>query len=99
MSADPRDAILAHTVPSRSSSMAWQTLDGEMVLLNIRGKEMMGLNPVGGRIWSLIDGTRSIAQIAETVTAEFEVAGEAAAADVKEFVAELARLGALEVKS
>ncbi len=99
MSADPRHAIPGEAVPVRSGSMAWQMLDGEMVLLSLGGKEMMGLNPVAGSIWSLIDGARSVAQIAQALTAEFEVSGEAAEADVREFVAELAGLGALELRS
>ena len=33
--------------------MAWQTIDGEMVLLDIDGNQLMGVNPVAARIWDL----------------------------------------------
>jgi hypothetical protein len=88
-------SINPDAVPDRSAGMAWQTIEGEMILLNIPGKELMGLNEVAARIWSLIDGTRSIARIAEAVAAEFDVSAEEAHRDVIDFVAELNELGAL----
>src|SRR5262245_40782000 len=39
-------AIPPDGVPDRSPAMAWQTLEGEMVLLSVPGKELMGLNEV-----------------------------------------------------
>jgi len=82
-------------IPDRSAAMAWQTIDDEMVLLSLPGKELMGLNEVGARVWSLIDGTRSLARIAEVVAAEFDVTTEEAHRDVIDFVTELNELGAL----
>ena len=91
--------VRADGVPERSSAMAWQLIDGEMILLNIAGKEMMGLNGIGGHVWRLIDGTRSIAQIAQAVAAEFDVVHEEVEADVKAFCEELTGMGALEWKA
>ncbi len=85
-------------VPERSGSMAWQTIDGETVLLNIEGKELMGLNEVGAHIWGLVDGSRSVGQIVESVASRFEVSSETAAADVQAFVSELVATGALAWK-
>ena len=85
-------------IPERSASMAWQVVDGEMVLLDIEGRELLGLNEVGARVWDLADGTRTIAEIASVVEREFEVGPEEAAADVERFVAELASRGALTLR-
>lgn len=86
-------------VPERSRSIAWQTIDGEMVLLSLKRKELLGLNGVGGRIWDLADGTRSIEQIVQCVAAEFDVTAEAAGADASRFLDELIAAGALELRS
>ena len=52
------------------------------------------LNAVGGRILELIDGERSIADIAATIVQEYEVTTEQALADTLDF---LGQLEALEV--
>jgi coenzyme PQQ synthesis protein D (PqqD) len=82
----------------RSGSMAWQTIDGETVLLNIDGKELMGLNEVGAHVWDLVDGSRSFGQIVDAVASRFEVSSETATADVHAFVSELVASGALAWK-
>jgi hypothetical protein len=88
-------AELDQVVVERSPSMAWQTIDGETVLLNIDGRELLGLNAVGARVWDLADGEHTVAQMADVVTAEFTVGRDEALADVRQFVAELLALGAL----
>lgn len=47
------------------------------------------LSPVAARIWSLIDGTRSISQIITELCDEYDVAPDQAAADVAELVSDL----------
>ncbi len=93
------ESIRGDGVPERSAAMAWQVIDGGTILLNIAGKELMGLNDVGGFVWHLIDGTRSIAQIAQAVAAEFDVVREVVEADVRAFCEELTGLGALDWKA
>ena len=72
--------------------MAWQTVDGETVLVRTELQEVLGLNDVGGRIWELVDGRRSIAQILETIASEHDLPASEVRADVLEFVAELLSL-------
>lgn len=53
------------------------------------------LNEVGGRIWSLLDGTRTPEDIARVLTSEYDVTEEQALADVLEFLEELDDAGLL----
>lgn len=78
--------------------MAWQNIDGETVLLNIEGKELMGLNEVGAHIWDLADGSRSVGQIVESVASRFEISTGTATADVQAFLSDLIAAGALSWK-
>jgi len=88
--------IRGDQVPERSPSMAWQTIHGETVLLQIDGKKLMGLNEVGACVWDLADGTLSIGEIIHIVAAKFQTPSEeAVAVDVQTFVGELIALGAL----
>jgi hypothetical protein len=82
---------------ARASGMSWQTIEGEMVLLNVDRGELLGLSEVGGRIWELVDGTHTVAQIVAAIAAEFDVAPATAEADVRAFLAELVACGALEL--
>ena len=91
----PDATIGGDLVPERSRSMAWQTVQGETVLLSIDGKELMGLNEVGACVWSLADGAHTVDQIIEGGMAKFRVPAERVAADVRTFLEELIALGAL----
>lgn len=82
--------------PQRALRMAWQTIDGETVLLDVDGKELLGLNEVGARVWALCDGEHALSAIVEAIAAEFEVDRATAEADVRAFVSELLAQGALE---
>jgi hypothetical protein len=55
------------------------------------------MNQVGGRIWELIDGERSIEDITDLIVEEFAVETENAAADLIAFLRELERVGAVRV--
>jgi hypothetical protein len=53
------------------------------------------LSPVAARIWALIDGNRSVGQIAEEIANEYDVTPEQAAADVEELVSDLLEVSLL----
>ena len=78
--------------------MAWQVIDGETVLLDIDGQELLGLNAVGGRVWELCDGERTVDQLVAHITSEFAAPAETVAADVARFIGELEAMGALSWK-
>jgi hypothetical protein len=53
------------------------------------------LNEVAGYIWSLLDGKRTVADIAALIAARYEVSPEEAERDVSAFLSEMERLGAV----
>jgi len=62
------------------------------VILIISGM-MHQLNLVGGRIWSLCDGSRSRRDLIDLLAAEFDVERDELAADVESFIDDLQRRG------
>ena len=74
---------------SRSPKIAWRVIEGEAVILSLDTKAFRGLNPVGSRVWELIDGRRSVDEIVEVIVREFDVTPEQASGDVQTFVREL----------
>lgn len=62
--------------------------DQGSVILIISGM-MHQLNLVGGRIWSLCDGSRTLDEIVAALAVEFDAEDQELRADVAEFVADL----------
>lgn len=62
------------------------------VILLISGM-MHQLNLVGGRIWSLCDGTRAEAEVVAELAREFEAGTDEIAEDVANFVQDLVERG------
>jgi hypothetical protein len=73
----------------KSPRTAWQIIEGEAVILSMDTKVLRGLNPVGSRVWELIDGQRGLEEIAGIIVQEFDVPAEVAAQDVRDFIQEL----------
>lgn len=74
---------------AKSPTTAWRLIEGEAVILSLETKVLRGLNPVGSRVWELIDGQRSVEEIITAIVQEFDATPQAAAEDVKRFVREL----------
>jgi hypothetical protein len=83
------------SVYSRSVDVVSRQVGNEWILVPIR--QNMGnldyvytLNPVAARVWSLLDGKRTIATIIDELCDEFDVDRETAHADVSTLLSDLA---------
>jgi hypothetical protein len=86
--------------PRRHPDSAFRSVADEGGLVVLAGRaEVKVLNPAAIRIFGLLDGTRTLDEIAAVVADEFDVAPEEALADVRDFVTDLARHGMLEERS
>ena len=72
-----------------------QQSSGEVILLNLSGGHYYALNEVGGRVWELYDGTRSVSQVIGIIHQEYDVEADTAEADVLEITGELIGEGLL----
>lgn len=85
--------------PVPHPQVATRVVDGSAIIVLADSGEVTVLNPVGTRIWELVDGTRSVREIADAIQAEFEVSQEDAQRDVQEFLQTLVDAKAVEVNS
>ncbi len=65
-------AVTLDSILLRSNDVLEQEVGGEAVLLDLASEQYFGLDPVGTRIWSLIDGQTSLARIHTTLCAEYD---------------------------
>ena len=78
-------------IPLRSEKTAFRVIDGEAVIVALQKQETIVLNPVGSKIWEMLDGCKDIGAIVQEVAAEFDVSYEAALSDTAAFVEDLAK--------
>jgi hypothetical protein len=72
--------------------------DGDVAILNLRDGVYYGLNPIGGRIWSLIQEPRSVAEVMDILLQEYEVEPEQCTREVTALLQGLLTRGLIEVK-
>ncbi len=87
--------------PIPNSGVAGRILDSQIsgkteavIVLPLSGKIEV-LNELGARIWSLVDGSRNVREIAAALCDEYQVQSVQAEADTLEFLDDLARRGVI----
>jgi hypothetical protein len=81
--------------PALHHQVAMQIVDGLTVIVLADSGEVLVLNALGTRILDLIDGKRSITEIARLIEEEYDVSSEQARRDLDEFLRTLSEAGAL----
>jgi len=64
-------------------------LDGETILLHMTSGLYYGLNPIGAKIWALIQTPRTLQDLRESLLAEYEVTPEICTADLTKLLTAL----------
>ncbi len=73
-------------------------LAGEAVILHLDRGMYYGLDPVGARIWNLIQEPRRIVDVRETLLAEYEVDRDRCQADLLALIRDLRAEGLIDVR-
>jgi hypothetical protein len=81
-------------VPDQISS----DLNGEVVILNFQSGVYFGLNPVGARIWQIIQQPRTLDEIQAILLEEYEVEAEVCWQELQVLLQQLIHQGLVEVK-
>ena len=79
------------SVPRRRAGVEVERVGDQAVMLDAAGTIARGLNETAVRVWELIDGRRTVAQIAAELHGEGDVSG-----DVLEFCRALLERGLIE---
>ena len=83
------------TCPRSREGLAERIIDGEALIVNAEGGEILVLNATGAFVWQLLDGAHDVAAITAGVEREFEVDHATARGDLEAFLSHLAERGAL----
>lgn len=74
---------------SVSPSQVTSELDEEAVILDMKKKIYYGLEPVGARIWQMIQEPKTVDEIVNALVEEFEVEEDVCLQDCVSFISEL----------
>jgi hypothetical protein len=81
----------------RSSSIVGTIIEGNVFLLDERGKRLHTLNRMGTFIWGLLEDGSTLREIIRKVAYKFGLSEDVAGASTREFLAQLAQKGAVRV--
>lgn len=73
-------------------------LAGEAVILSLDQGMYYTMNPVGARIWSMLQTSMPVQEILDSLMSEFEIGAETCEADLLAVLEDLAREGLIEVE-
>jgi len=90
------DKIQLDSIPVISRDVVGRIYDQEGVLVNTRKAQIKVINEVGAYIWSMLDGVRSVQEIARAVSTQYDVELDQAEQDTLEFVRDLSQKGLIE---
>lgn len=82
-----------NTMLSIPDDVVFEVLEGEAVVLNLETGIYFTLNPVGTRIWQLIEEHGDLAKVRDAMISEYEVGEEALDRDIEALMRELVEKG------
>jgi hypothetical protein len=88
--------LTSRQIWSRRSALVWRRIGDEAVILDPDRGIIRGVNLSAHAVWELLDGRRSLAEVARELAATYAITGARARADVLRFVGALARAALVE---
>ena len=85
------------TIVARVPGLCAGELDGEAVLMSVDQGRYYGMDPIGTRIWSLIETPLAVSDICDHLRKQYKVTPEECERDVLTFLNELAEANLLRV--
>ncbi len=73
-------------------------LAGETAILDLKSGQYYGLNPVGARIWALIQESKSVTEVLNIILDEYDVETSSCERDLFALLEELQGKGLVDVK-
>ena len=90
--------ISNHSIIVATKDQVSCDLAGEVAILNVKSGVYYGLDPVGARIWKLVQEPREVVEIQNAITGEYDVEPKQCAQDLVTLLEKLLAEGLIEVR-
>lgn len=74
------------------------SLGDEAAILNLKNSVYYGLNPIGARVWNLVQHERTVAEIRDVLLDEYDVEAKRCEQDLLDLLEKLREQGLIEVR-
>ncbi len=74
-------------------------LGEESAILNLKNTVYYGLNPIGARVWNLLQQARTVGELRDAILDEYDVEAGRCESDLLELLEKMRREGLIQVKS
>jgi len=86
----PGSKVSVRSIVAATKEQVSSDLGGEAVILNLKSGIYYGLDAVGARVWSLLQESRTVAEIRDLLLDEYEVAPDRCEKDLLGLLNQLA---------
>ncbi len=94
------DAPLSiHSIIVATTEQVSCPLGDESAILNRKNSVYYGVNPVGARVWSLLQQPRSVTELRDTLLDEYEVGADRCERDLLDLLEKMRGEGLIEVRA
>ena len=91
--------LSVYSVVVATSEQVSCPLGEESAILNLKNTVYYGLNPVGARIWNLLQQPRSVGELRDALLAEYEVDADRCERDLLDLLEKMRGEGLIQVRS
>jgi hypothetical protein len=89
--------LCGQTILVASKDQVSCELGEEAAILGMKNSVYYGLNPVGARVWRLLQRPRSVAEICEAIVSEYDVTAERCEGDLIPLLQQMLQEGLVEL--
>jgi hypothetical protein len=93
----PKHTVSTGSIIIAAKDQVSTDLDGETVILNLESGTYYSLDPVGTRIWSLIQESKTVGEIRDIILEEYEVEPDRCEQDIIALIEQLVDTGLVQI--
>ena len=94
-----KNPITPNSVIALSKDQVSCDLSGEVAILDLKAGMYYGLNEIGARIWRLVKEPKTFRELLDLLLDEYEVERKDCEKDVSSLLADMARVGLVEIRA
>ena len=91
--------LSVHSIVIATPEQVSCPLGEESAILNLKNTVYYGLNPVGARVWNLLQQARTVGELRDTILDEYDVGAARCESDLLELLEKMRSEGLIQVRS
>jgi len=91
-------SLSVHSIVVATTEQVSCPLGDESAILNLKNSVYYGMNPVGARVWNLVQQPKSVLQLRDTLLEEYDVEATRCERDLLDLLEQMRLEGLIEVQ-